>query len=196
MKLKDLAKIKLGYPFRGRIPEVPESNTIVVQLKNISALNGIDWEACIKNDVMPSYTNALDQNDVLFAARGNQNNAVAIGDYLINKPYQAVASPHFYVIKVNPTQALPEYIAWFLNQRPSKRYFDKTAEGSAMRSIRREVLDNTPIALPSLEKQKTIIKMAKNINQQQHIAEQLIHTNQKLSNAIADQLIKEQARGA
>ena len=50
-------------------------------------------------------------------------------------------------------QLLPEYLAWWLNQEPSQRYFEQNAEGSQVKSIRRSVLAETPLALPALRQQ-------------------------------------------
>lgn len=68
--------------------------------------------------------------------------------------------PHIYVIRVKaPQQLLPAFLAWQLNQAPAQRYLRQSAEGSNQLSIRRTVLDMTPIRLPPLSLQQAVIAL-------------------------------------
>ncbi|MBF4359683.1 restriction endonuclease subunit S, partial [Vibrio anguillarum] len=48
MKLKQIATINAGYPFRGKIPEVPGSAVVAVQMKDVSLTEGIRWSDCLE----------------------------------------------------------------------------------------------------------------------------------------------------
>lgn len=61
-------------------------------------------------------------------------------------------------MRINRFDVLPEYLTWLLNQSPCQKYLEQNAEGSMSKSIRRSVLEETPIAIPPLVKQKRLWK--------------------------------------
>ncbi|MGR7921568.1 restriction endonuclease subunit S [Zobellella denitrificans] len=189
VQLKHIATISAGYPFRGRVPEVAGARVLAVQMKDVSLAGGIDWAGCIGTELtgkrQPCW---LQPGDILVAARGSHNYAVPVGSDL-QAGRQAVAAPHFFVVSINTEGVLPEYLAWLLNQAPCRRYFEQNAEGSLTKSIRRQVLEATPIALPPLAKQQAIAGLASRLRQEQRIAEQLLHNGERLMDAIASELL-------
>jgi hypothetical protein len=46
VKLKQIATINAGYPFRDKISEVADSNVVAVQMKDVSLQEGIRWNKC------------------------------------------------------------------------------------------------------------------------------------------------------
>ena len=97
MKLKHIATINAGYPFRGKISEVPGSGVVAVQMKDVSLTEGICWSDCIQTELTgkrePDY---LTTGDILVAARGSHNYAVQVDQALATTGKQAVAAPHFF----------------------------------------------------------------------------------------------------
>lgn len=51
-------------------------------------------------------------------------------------------------------------MVWLLNQAPAQRYFEQNAEGTLTKSICRSVLEDAPVVVPPLLKQRAIIEMA------------------------------------
>ncbi|MDX2249983.1 MAG: restriction endonuclease subunit S [Bacteroidia bacterium] len=98
----------------------------------------------------------LRQGDVLFAAKGTKNFATVYTKP--NKP--AVASTSFFVIRLTDKKVLPEYLAWFLNHPDTQTFIKDNARGTAIPSIRKTVLENLEIPIPSLEKQRVIIRLS------------------------------------
>lgn len=189
MKLNQIAKVEVGYPFRGKIPEVQGGSVCVIQMKDVS-VSGINWAGCIKTELEGKRSPGwLQESDILFTARGNRNQAALVDDRVNHRPM--VAAPHFYVLKCAGSTVLPAYLAWFINQTPSQRYFQREAEGSVTKSIRRSVLESLPIAIPSLEKQKSIIRLAQMIKKERQLIQQLTRNGEKLMNTIANDLMKD-----
>lgn len=180
--------ISSGHPFRGRIEESNESNVKVVQMKDVSPDNPIDWSQCLTAELSGRRADYLRSGDILFVARGNRNYAVQIGE--IPDGLQAVASPHFFVIRLQDASLTPEFLTWFLNQTPCQQYFEQNAEGTMAKSIRRSVLEQTPIAIPLLQKQAAIVKLHKSHIQQQHVIQQLLVNSEQMMSAIATDLMK------
>jgi restriction endonuclease S subunit len=153
--LSDLATVKGGHPFRGKIPENKDGDAFAIQIKDINELGKVDWNNLISTSLLGRKTpDWLAEGDVLFAARGLKNIAVSLDQ--VTKP--TVCGPHFFVIQVKQgANILPEFLAWQLNQIPAQKYFTQSAEGSAQLSIRRAVVEATPITIPSMDKQQTIV---------------------------------------
>ena len=181
--------ISSGYPFRGRIEESSDSNVKVVQMKDVSLDNPINWSECLTVELngrrAPDY---LRSGDILFVARGNRNYAVQIGE--IPDGIKAVAAPHFFVIRLKDKSLTSDFLTWFLNQTPCQQYFEQNAEGTMAKSIRRSVLEQTPIAVPSLDKQTAIAKLNDNHIQQRCVIQQLLRNSEQMMSAIATDLMK------
>lgn len=60
-------------------------------------------------------------------------------------------------------------MVWLLNQVPVQRYFEQNAEGTLTKSIRRSVLEETPVVVPPLVKQQAIIAMASTLGEEQRL---------------------------
>lgn len=186
-KLKDIAKITAGYPFRGAIKTVPNSLVIAIQMKDVSVENGINWPSCTRTVLLgkkiPTW---LQANDILFTTRGMKNYAVHIDSSAAN--YQAVPSPHFFIIQSTSPDVSSDYLAWVLNQTACQRYFQRSSEGSLTKSIRREVLELCPIQIPPLTKQQQIMRIQTTIAKENTILTQLIDNNNKLMATIANKI--------
>jgi hypothetical protein len=194
LKLKQISTINAGYPFRGKIPEVSDSSVVVVQMKDVSLAEGIRWSDCQKTELTGKRTpDYLTTGDILVAARGNHNYAIPIDSALAATNKQAVAAPHFFVVRLKSQNEkkqgiLPEFIAWLLNQIPAQRYFEQNAEGTLTKSIRRSVLEEAPIVVPPLAKQRTIVAMANTLREEQRLMQQLINNNELMMRTIARDL--------
>ncbi len=127
----------------------------------------------------------LRQEDILFAARGSRNYAALIDQ----EQAQVIAAPQFYILRVNGESLLPEFLAWQLNQRPLQTYFDRAAEGSVTKSVRRAVLGEARINIPPLEKQQQILALYKTLQKEKSLYADLIRNGEKLMNSIASQIM-------
>ena len=182
VSLNEIANISAGYSFRGKIMEQAGTGIYAIQMKDVSEEAGLNHKTVIETS-LPGKRDPdwLQADDILFVARGSRIFATLYDGAFEN----AVASPHFFVIRITNQNALPEFIAWQLNQIPAQRYFDKEAEGSVAKSIKRTALDKTPISLPDIQRQKTILKLHKNIHEQKLIHRELIINADKLMKDVA-----------
>ncbi|HBO37786.1 MAG TPA: restriction endonuclease subunit S [Pasteurellaceae bacterium] len=189
MKLKQIATINAGYPFRGKIPEVISSAVVAVQMKDVSLTEGIYWSDCLETELDGKREHGyLTVGDILVAARGSRNYAVQIDQTLDSIGKQAVAAPHFFVIRLKSKDILPEFMAWLLNQAPTQRYFAQNAEGTLTKSIRRSILEDTPVVVPTIAKQQAIIAMANTLTKEQRLIQKLINNGERIMGAIARDL--------
>ena len=164
---------------------------MAVQMKDVSLTEDIRWSSCTETELTgkrePDY---LSVGDILVAARGSHNYAVLVDDSLAFTGKQAVAAPHFFVISLKKKGVLPEFIAWLLNQAPAQRYFEQNAEGTLTKSIRRSVLEDTPVLVPPLAKQQAIVAMAYALREEHKLMQKLISNGESMMNAIVKDLFE------
>ena len=184
--LTDIAIVKAGHPFRGKILEDKEASTYVVQIRDIDNDGYIHWQKLIRTNITGRKSpDWLQKGDVLFAARGARNAAAYVGD--IDKP--TVCAPHYFLIQITDKSVLPEFIAWQLNQENAQRYFANSAEGSSQMNIRRAVLEATPLVISSIEKQKAIVEFDNKVKQEKRLLSDLIENRAKQMQGIAKDLL-------
>jgi hypothetical protein len=190
--LKDVADVRAGHPFRGAIKESLDGNGYVIQIRDQAEDGLIDWNSLVITDVTgrkePEW---LMPNDVIFSARGLKHVASVIhSDELLNKPLRVVSAPHYFQMRIRDEQhILPEFLAWQLNQVVAQRYFQQSAEGSAQVSIRRTVLENTPITVPSVMQQQHVVSFAACAHREKIIYEKLIELRRLEMEEISNQVL-------
>lgn len=187
-RLKDFARISPGYPLRGAVNAMPEGDVHVVQIKNVDAETGVDWSGVSKVSLTgrraPDW---LRPGDILFAARGQRNVAVCI----VEPPGKAVCSPHFFLIRVKDANKIqPGFLAWQMNLPETQRYFASSATGSYITSIRRQVLEDTPLRIPALARQSLLAKLAAAAVREKQLTEQLMDNRRRALEALADRSLR------
>ena len=173
--------ISSGYSFRGKIKAFPNGNLRVIQLKDMENGYTTIGDACIfidEHSVKDKYF--LKSGDILFVSKGANNFASV---FQPKDAIPSVASSVFYVIKVDPSKAIPDFVAWYINQNPVQHYFQTNAMGTYSLNINRETVENIPVQLPSLQIQEKIAKVAQLAQQEQYIYTQLKEKRNQLVEA-------------
>lgn len=185
--LGDATEIRLGYPFRGSIAEIPSGSVRVVQIRDVSRAGLRHRDALVTTEVEgrkePDWL--LDQ-DVLFVARG----ATTYASLVTDPPPRTVCSPHIYVIRVKESaRLLPAFLAWQMNQPPAQRYLRQSAEGSHQLSVRRSMLDKTPIRIPPLDQQRAAVELERVADAERHAMQALIKNRETELAILAERLL-------
>ncbi len=154
--LARIATISAGYPFRGKVDELPDGEVAVIQMRNADPVNGIDWPN-LSRVALPriSAKAFLAEGDVILSTRGVRN----IAYYMEGRQEQVVCSPHFFVIRAKRQAILPEFLAWQLNQKPAQDHFAAGATGSYILNLKREVVEQLQIVVPPLAEQQRIVEL-------------------------------------
>lgn len=154
--MSDLATIRSGYHFRGKVESVRDGEYSVVQIKDFDADRHFHPEALdhvnLERDGVPHF---LQQGDVLFLSRGNRRFASPITRPLI----RTVAASYFYVLRVQDQRISPEYLAWYINQAPFQEELNNLATGTHMPFVSLDVFTKLSIPVPSLEVQAQIVAL-------------------------------------
>lgn len=190
--LDALATISAGHPIRDAVRDMPGGEVAVVQIKNVDAATGVDWPAVARTKLTgrrdPDW---LRSGDVIFSARGQRNVAVCVEQ----PPPKAVCSPHFFLIRVKENKTvLPEFVAWQMNLPNAQQYFAQSATGSYIKSIRRAVLESLALLVPTLERQKLLVRLAKAAQHEKQILQQLIENRRQELDLLAGELLTQAKR--
>ncbi len=185
LSLHEFAHIAAGYPLRSSVDALPDGDVAVIQMANVDPESGVDWHRA-RRITLPSARedNFLQQGDVIFTTRGTRNFALLISDATT----QAVCSPHFFVIRVTDPRVAPAFLAWQLNQSSAQAYFQRSATGTDILNIRREVLERMKIAVPSLAVQQAICGLDQAVRLERKVHAALIQNRQRQLQAIATKL--------
>ncbi|GAD08710.1 hypothetical protein GFGA_1d1448 [Gluconobacter frateurii NBRC 103465] len=159
-----------------------------MQMRDTSA-SGLDWASCLRTEVSGRREpNWLRPGDILFPARGNVSQAVLIDESIGS--LQAVAAPHFFLLRVSRPDVLPAWLVWWLNQEPAQRHLEQNGQSSTLvRNIARPVLEATPIMLPPLPRQQQIVGLASAMQREEELLHRLRQTSQQIMTGLARDLL-------
>ncbi|HKX27701.1 MAG TPA: restriction endonuclease subunit S [Blastocatellia bacterium] len=153
--MKEIATIRSGHLFREKIEPDPNGPYQVIQIGDITTDARLSASALTRislPDIKPSQI--IEKNDVLFISRGMRKQAVAITEPL----EQTIATSQIFVIRPDE-RLLPEYLAWFINQRPAQHYLEEHSTGTNVSLVNMEALSKMPVQMPNLETQQRIVQV-------------------------------------
>lgn len=189
-KLIDLASIHLGYSFRSRIINEKEGSISVIQMKDVSEKNILsnqsqNFSKILSDDIKEHHL--VQRNDIIFRSRGTSTTAAIISEDI---GVATVAAP-LLKIRVASDQIIPEYLCWYINNRLSQAFFASRAKGTFQKMITKNSLEELEINLPSLEKQKVIIDLARLEGKEESLLKRLAdkrkyYLEEQLLNAIKE----------
>lgn len=130
-----------------------------------------------KSDLI--YTGFLKKGDVLFSTKGKLF-AAAWQEQISN----AIASATFLILKVKDPQVTPEYLAMYLNSSKAKKYYDLNVKAATVMHIGKKQLDLMEIEIPSLEKQKLLVKLHQLINEEKQLNAELQNKKERILNSL------------
>lgn len=167
--LGELAQIRTGYPFRGRIERIESGGCRMIQMGDVRAtvprvgheLPHVEapqnWQ---KHRVQPS--------DVLFVGRGARNDAAVF----TGGADDVIAAPHLFVLRAG-RELLPEFLVWFLNLPETQERIRSFRSGSALPFVPMEALARMDVPVPSLRIQKCIAAIEQLSQREQELLQQI-----------------------
>ena len=79
---------------------------------------------------------------------------------------------------------LPAYLAWYINQPKAQVYFERQASGTITRMIHKKALAEMEIELPSLDRQKQVVTIARLAAREQELIRLLAEKKKSYINGI------------
>ena len=177
--LRDIATIRLGYPFRRALEPIANGQYCVLQIKDVLHQQSNGMRDLVRVD-LPDVREEhfIRSGDVLFIARGVNKQAVAVEEEVAN----AIAGAQFFLVRPR-AGVLPQYLAWYINQSPAQRYIEENSVGSNVRLISREVFYDLPVAVPPLETQRRIAEVNRLSRREGQLLEAIKERRRKLVEA-------------
>jgi restriction endonuclease S subunit len=155
MKLKEISDIHSGYITRKKIDPASDGSHYLIQAKNVNGDHlSCDIRLLVRfHPALSRNDRPLEKGDLLFMARGAHNFTILLGDL----PEPALAAACFFIVRVSTPEIVPGYLGWYLNQAPVERYLLRhSGRNVHMPVVRRAVLENIPVPVPSLDRQTKI----------------------------------------
>lgn len=158
VKIKKMATVQVGYSFRSRLDVAEDGNVSVIQMKDLVDDHTVCCDSLVKIDMEAVKEHHLaKKGDLIFRSRGQ----VATAAILLDDPgYAVVSAPLLRIRVTNPKMVLPEYLNWYIRQRDAQIFLTSRAEGTVLKMISKEAIEDLEVVLPSLERQKNIVELA------------------------------------
>lgn len=177
-KLKDLASIFHGHPFRSAIKEDASGDLLVVQARDVRKNFYIDTTQ-LRRILKEDKNNFLIQeNDVIFSIRAFLQASV------ISSSEKIIASASVCIIRPDISLIEPEYLALYLNSSKGQAALRRYSTGTAIKTILMRDLREIMIPVPSFDDQRLIVRTHKNINRQKELMDRKYVLHQRLLESI------------
>lgn len=194
--LAQIADIRSGFTFRGKIDEIPSGNVYVVQIKDIRKYQDEANSDLIKPEELPRIhwdgrANALVAADtVLLPARGGYFRAAYTGAGTSALPI--IASSQFILIRPESARVTAEFLCWSLNQPHLQRYLqDIASQGSSIPMLSTAAARELKLDIPSLATQRKILHLNQIWTQEQQLTRELLNNRERMLQGMFLQLLKE-----
>ena len=188
-RLKDVAELRTGFSFRGRIERDPQGDLAVLQMKDFGADRQIVSELMVRiNGRGFDKRQLLRPADVVFQSRGQTNFASLVPP---NMPSTVLAAPML-LIRCNTDRFDPAFAAWLLNGASVRGGFASIAAGTAVKIISKSSLEDFEVPVPPLHVQREIAAVAQLAQQEETLAMEIASRRRLI---VSQMLVQKANRG-
>jgi type I restriction enzyme S subunit len=177
-KLRDLAGILHGHPFRTAIREVVDGNLLVVQARDVRENFYIDTTRLRRIALEDKNNFLLQKEDIIFSIRAFLRASV------IDVDQKIIASASVCIIRPKTSLIIPEYLALYMNSRRGQANIRRYSIGSAIKTILMRDLREIEILVPPMSEQKLIVDLYRNITKQEQLMEKRKKINKQIFESI------------
>lgn len=131
-------------------------------------------EISLKKEVEDKYF--VKKNDVLLQIKGNKFNSILIDRDLKN----TLASNAYLILRLKSDKILPKYLQWYLNTKIISEYFEKNTSGAIIKILRKNIISDLTLNIPSIEEQKKIVEMIENFENEKEELIKYIENKEEL----------------
>ncbi len=175
--IKDIARVRPGYQFRGKVEPDPAGNVLFIQIKDFDQNHRLQPDDIITiNFRRPIESFQARSGDVLFLSRGHRLFATPLD----HSPENAVVTGYFFIVRPDRDVVLPEYLAWSINQPAFQSRLTPLVKGSHMPQIARADFEQLDIVLPPLETQRLVVQLHKLWEREQDLVARIQEAREQL----------------
>lgn len=182
VKLSDIAQLQFGFYSKPS----DEGNAVYLHAKHFDDEGNLTEpiDTFIQLNPKNRY-HLLQDGDILLVGKGLRNFA-----WTYNKAFgSAIASSIFFVIKVDRSKVIPEFLTTLFNMPQTQNYFQTLGAGSSMPSIRKSELEAFTVQLPSIETQKKAVSIKQLHHKDMELSNKIISEKQKVFRKTINNLI-------
>jgi restriction endonuclease S subunit len=189
-RLRDIAEIRTGYQFRGKVSGDDDANVVVIQIKDIDDRLNIH-----ANDLIPVKMNKpelylVSQGDVLFLSRGHRQYAAVVREPIQN----TIATGYFFILTPRMKLVRPDFLAWSINQPDFQENLRPFIRGSPVPLVSKSEFQDQIVNLPPLAVQERVIELQHLFDRERELTAALEHKRGELVQAVSRQLLTGQLR--
>lgn len=184
-KLKDIAEIRTGYQFRGKVSASDDSNVSVIQIKDVDEHLFVDTSDLVPVKIDNPEPYLVSKGDVLFLSRGHRQYAAKMTEPIQN----TVATGYFFIMSPVPDIVLPDFLTWTINQPGFHEVLRPFVRGSNVPLISKTDFQEILIELPSLAVQAQIVELYQLFELEQKLSAKIQAKQTVLLRTIAHKLM-------
>lgn len=170
LELKDIGTISCGVSFRSRVETTSHGNVRLIQMKDLGDDNLVNLSSTVSVYLPnPKDYQFVRCGDILFRSRGQRTTAALLD----RDSEQTVVAAPLLRIRPDTSRVIPEYLVWYINQTASQAYLTSRSEGTVVNMISKKELEKLEIRLPSIERQRTIIRFFKLAEREQFLLNEI-----------------------
>jgi hypothetical protein len=184
-RIRDIAEVRTGYQFRGKVEAAEDANVAVIQIKDIDdRLNLRVYDLlAVRVDNPDPYL--VSQGDVLFLSRGYRLYAAVVSDALTN----TIATGYFFILHPDEKRVRPEFLAWSINQPDFQDALRPFTRGSHMPLVSKADFQDLTIVLPSMAVQDRILTLNRLVDRERELMAALQQKRGELIQAVSRGLL-------
>jgi len=180
-KIAEIAQVRAGYPFRGRVVPDPEGNARVVQMRDLDDAGQIRIDKLVRVKAANLENYRFRPGDILFLARGERRFAIPIPDQADDP---LIAASYFFVLR--PSREVDStYLIWAVNQPEFQNAMRAFVKGSTLPQITKVDLLDLPIVVPPLATQRQIVVVHELLERERRLTDKLRENRSILLRAVA-----------
>lgn len=197
-RIRDIAEIRSGYQFRGKVEASDDPNVAVIQIKDLDdRLNArpgevvdIQFDDLVRVRLENPEPHFVRSGDVLFLSRGQRQIAAVISGPVTD----TIATGYFFVLRPDTSIVRPGFLAWYINQADFQEELRPFVRGSHMSLVAKIDFQDLLITLPPLAVQEQILQLQNLFDREQELTSALQQKRGELVQAVSRLLLTGQLR--
>ncbi len=189
-RIRDIAEIRTGFQFRGKVEAADDANVAVIQIKDIDDRLKVQVQDLLPVKLDNPEPYRVTQGDVLFLSRGHRQYAASVSEPVRD----TVATGYFFILHPDQDMIRSDFLAWSINQPEFQDSLRPFTRGSHMPLVSKSDFQDLTIGLPTLAVQDRILALQQLIDRERELTTILQLKRGKLVAAISRELLSGRPR--
>lgn len=113
----------------------------------------------------------------------------------IDERHEGLVVPsYFVIIRLQESEMLPEYLAWYLNREEIKQEIRSKQLGKQLSNINKRVIESLDIQILSMEKQRKMVELYRYWLEEQRILCQLMEQKKEYYEKVVEEVLRREVK--